>query len=72
VSGTTISGSTPGTGAGGPPGQAPPSDPARQRTRLTVTGAVIAVATVLALGLRLYLLSRPGFLLSATEYDDGP
>jgi Glycosyltransferase family 87 len=35
------------------------------------TAAVIAAATLLALALRLYQLSRPGFLLSVTEYDDG-
>ena len=29
------------------------------------------VATVIALGIRLYTLSRPGFLTSPTEYDDG-
>jgi hypothetical protein len=32
---------------------------------------VIAAATVLALGLRLYELFRPGYLLGLTEYDDG-
>jgi alpha-1,2-mannosyltransferase len=29
------------------------------------------VATVLALGIRLYTLTRPGFLTQSTEYDDG-
>jgi len=33
--------------------------------------SVIAVATVLGLGLRLYQLARPGFLLGAPQYDDG-
>jgi hypothetical protein len=32
---------------------------------------VIAAAAVLALGLRIYQLSRPGYLLGLTEYDDG-
>jgi hypothetical protein len=32
---------------------------------------VIAAATVLALGLRAYELSLPGYLLGLTEYDDG-
>jgi alpha-1,2-mannosyltransferase len=32
---------------------------------------VLVVATVLGLGLRLYQLSRPGYLLGVTEYDDG-
>jgi len=72
VSGTTISGSTPGPGAGGAPGQAASPPPARRSARFGPTGAVIAIATVLGLGLRLYQLSRPGFLLSVTEYDDGP
>jgi hypothetical protein len=36
------------------------------------TGLVILAATVLALALRLFLVSRPGFLTSGTvEYDDG-
>ena len=33
---------------------------------------IIVAATVLGLALRLYQLSRPGFLLSVNEYDDGP
>ncbi len=32
----------------------------------------IAAATGLALGLRLWQLGRPGYLLGLTEYDDGP
>ncbi len=32
----------------------------------------IAVTTLLAAGLRVYYLSRPGYLLGVTEYDDGP
>ncbi len=32
---------------------------------------VIVVAAVLALGLRLFQLSRPGFLFGVSEYDDG-
>jgi Glycosyltransferase family 87 len=32
---------------------------------------VIVAATVLGLALRLYQLSRPGYLLGVTEYDDG-
>jgi len=32
---------------------------------------VIAAATILGLALRLYQLSRPGYLLGVTEYDDG-
>jgi hypothetical protein len=33
--------------------------------------AVIVVTTVLALGLRLYQFTRPGYLTGVTEYDDG-
>jgi alpha-1,2-mannosyltransferase len=43
-----------------------------QRMRLTPTAIVALGAVVLALVLRLYLLSRPGYLLGVTEYDDGP
>jgi alpha-1,2-mannosyltransferase len=32
----------------------------------------IWITTLLALGLRVYYLSRPGFLFGVTEYDDGP
>jgi alpha-1,2-mannosyltransferase len=38
---------------------------------LSPAGAVIAVATLLGLALRVYQLARPGHLLGATEYDDG-
>ena len=34
-------------------------------------GKVILVATVLALAIRLFTLTRPGFLTGVTEYDDG-
>ena len=33
---------------------------------------IIAVSTAAALALRLYQLSRPGYLLGVTQYDDGP
>jgi hypothetical protein len=33
--------------------------------------AVIFIATLLAVGLRLYDLSRPDFLLGINEYDEG-
>jgi hypothetical protein len=36
------------------------------------TAGLIAAATLLALALRFYQLTRPGFLLGVTEYDDGP
>ncbi len=46
------------------------------RSRLAAAGrdpttVVIVAATVLALGLRIYELSRPGYLFGLTEYDDG-
>ena len=39
--------------------------------RLTPPGLVIIVATTLALALRLFTLTRPGFLTGVSEYDDG-
>jgi len=39
---------------------------------LTPMALVIGAATLLALGLRFYQLSRPGYLLGVNEYDDGP
>src|SRR5450755_2743737 len=80
VSGTTVSGAPAGAGASEPasePGSEPGSEPAgpgpaRRGLRLTPVNAIIGVITLLALGLRLYQLGRPGYLLSVTEYDDGP
>ena len=43
--------------------------PGRPRPRALT--AVIVAATLLAIGLRLYDLSRPGFLLGINEYDEG-
>ena len=62
--------------AGGPPGEsrsdaAAGQDQARKRW-LTPISVAIGVCTLLALALRLLLLSRPGYLLGVTEYDDGP
>jgi alpha-1,2-mannosyltransferase len=39
---------------------------------LTPVNLAIAACTLLALALRLLLLSRPGYLFGVTEYDDGP
>jgi hypothetical protein len=39
--------------------------------RITPPGLVIVLATALALGLRLFTLTRPGFLTGVSEYDDG-
>src|SRR6266487_5566770 len=55
---------------GSPPSTAGP----RVRRRAALPGAigtVIIVATLVGLALRLYQLSRPGYLLGITEYDDG-
>ena len=51
---------TPGQPAGGGP------------ARVSRVSVVIIAATVLGLALRLYQLSRPGYLFGVTEYDDGP
>ena len=39
---------------------------------LSPVGLIITGFTVIGLGLRLFLLSRPGYLLGVTQYDDGP
>ncbi len=39
---------------------------------LSPVNLAIALCTLLALALRLLLLSRPGYLMGVTEYDDGP
>jgi hypothetical protein len=44
---------------------------ARRMLPITPASAVIAAATVLALGLRAYQLARPGQLLGVAWYDDG-
>ena len=44
---------------------------AGRASRLTPVNLAIAAVTVLALGLRLFYLTRPGYLLGVTEYDDG-
>jgi Glycosyltransferase family 87 len=68
-----VSGSVATAGAGGlrsDPGEAA----SRQRPAwLTPVNLAICGITVLALAIRLYYMyTRPGFLLSVTEYDDGP
>ncbi len=45
--------------------------PDRRWTRSGQVNAAIVVITVLAIGLRLYQLTRPQYLLGVTEYDDG-
>ena len=58
--------------AAGPSRPAAPAGSRRLGRAVTPVTLVIAAATLLALALRLYQLSRPSFLLSVTEYDDGP
>ena len=55
------------TGDTGRPGQSA----SRQSGWLTPVNIVIAAVTLLALGIRLFYLTRPGYLLGVTEYDDG-
>ena len=60
------------TASAAPGGAGQASRPAPERaSRLTPVNLVIAAVTVLALGLRLFYLTRPGYLLGVTEYDDG-
>jgi alpha-1,2-mannosyltransferase len=62
--------------AGGPPGESRSDAGVTQEERrkgwLTPISVAIGACTLLALALRLFLLSRPGYLLGVTEYDDGP
>ena len=62
--------------AGGPPGESrSDAETAQEGGRkgwLTPVSVAIGACTLLALALRLFLLSRPGYLLGVTEYDDGP
>ena len=60
----TTSAATPDAGQVGRP-------EAGLRGWLTPVNVVIAAMTLLALGLRLFYLTRPGYLLGVTEYDDG-
>ncbi len=65
MSGTRVSASSARSSpAGGPP------EHTDGRRRWAVY-AVIIVATLLAVGLRLYDLSRPGYMFGISEYDDG-
>src|SRR5215472_2543317 len=66
VSGTPVRTSS----AGSPPATAEPSRHSARSRSLALAGVII-VATLLAIGLRLFQLSRPGYLFGITEYDDG-
>jgi hypothetical protein len=59
----------------GAPGRSPNGAAAPSGSRggwLAPVNLAIIVCAALALALRLLLLSRPGYLLGVTEYDDGP
>jgi alpha-1,2-mannosyltransferase len=72
VSGTTPSGTIASPGSGKPGGNpATASPPARADLNNPLT-LIIVAATLIGLLLRIYQLTRPGFLLSVNEYDDGP
>ena len=64
-----MSGTTVRPTAGSPRDDVPAS--LRRRIASAPVTAVIAAATVLAFGLRLYQLLRPGHLLDVGDYDDG-
>ena len=66
MSGTRVTAS----GARSSPAAGAPPQPGDARRRRAVY-AVIIVTTLLAIGLRLYDLSRPGYLFGISEYDDG-
>jgi alpha-1,2-mannosyltransferase len=70
VSGTIARPVPDGASGRSPSDAAPPT--ARWAGWLTPVNVAIAVCTLLALALRLLLLSRPGYLMGVTEYDDGP
>ena len=72
MSGTTPSGTIASPGSGEPQGHSATGSPLRRAGLTTPATVIIAVAALLALALRLYQLSRPVFLLSVNEYDDGP
>ncbi|HTW00396.1 MAG TPA: phospholipid carrier-dependent glycosyltransferase [Streptosporangiaceae bacterium] len=72
MSGTTPSGTIASPGSGEPRGDSAVASPLSRAGLTSPVGLIIAAAALLALALRLYQLSRPGFLLSVNEYDDGP
>src|ERR1022692_3589192 len=66
-----VSDTTVRSAAGPPRDDATAERSLRRLVPRTPAGFVIAAATLLGLGLRLYQLARPGHLLGVTEYDDG-
>ena len=68
-----MSGTLARTSAGGSQADPPAPQQRRRPAWLTPVNVVIIVATLVALGLRLYYqYTRPGWLTGVTEYDDGP
>jgi alpha-1,2-mannosyltransferase len=71
-----VSGTIARPAGGGPPGESRSDSAATQEERrrgwLTPVSVAIGLCTLVALALRLLLLSRPGYILGVTEYDDGP
>ena len=59
------------TSSTGPRPAAAGASARRRFPRPSAVTAVIVMATLVGLALRLYQLSRPGYLLGITEYDDG-
>jgi alpha-1,2-mannosyltransferase len=62
-------GMPPATGTAGT--RTVPARPAAPRAWPLRPGVVIAVAALLGLGLRIFQLTRPGYLTGFTQYDDG-
>jgi hypothetical protein len=58
-------------GTAGRSGESGLAEPRRLGHRISRPGLVIVLATALALALRLFTLTRPGFLTGVSEYDDG-
>src|SRR5215475_8807136 len=48
------------------------AQPTHVTTWLTPVNVMIVIATLLALGVRGYRMTRPGYLMGVHEYDDGP
>jgi hypothetical protein len=72
VSETTPSGTVASPGSGEPRGDSAAAPPPSARVALTPVTVVIAAATLLALGLRFYQLSRPGYLLGVNASSTVP